>query len=130
MNPTDGHAHCYDEVVTLVANPPTLAPHPNFTNLRALRLHLQQSLQHLVNPQSNALGWSRLIMSRPMFALLSRNPFCVPTNPGPLPVYYDPGTPIVNADGSLVVDALGNPTFQADPVIDPANQATIEAQFV
>ena len=31
----------YDEVVTLVTNPPTLAPHPDFTNLHDLCLHLQ-----------------------------------------------------------------------------------------
>ena len=38
----------YDEALALVANPPTLAPHPNFTNLRALRRHLQRALQRLV----------------------------------------------------------------------------------
>ena len=48
----------YDEAVALVANPPTLAPRPNFTNLRALRRHLQRALQRLVNPQTNVLGWS------------------------------------------------------------------------
>jgi hypothetical protein len=120
----------YDKEVMLVANPPTLAPCPNFTNLRSLRLHIQQALQRLINPQSNVLGWSGLVMSRPMFALLSRSLFCVPTNPGPIPVYNGPGTPIVNADGSPVVNALGNPMFQADPVIDRATQATINAQFV
>ena len=40
----------YDEALALVANPPTLAPRPNFTNLRALRRHLQRALQRLVNP--------------------------------------------------------------------------------
>jgi hypothetical protein len=34
----------FNEVVTLVANPPTLAPHPNFANLRALQCHLQRGL--------------------------------------------------------------------------------------
>ena len=53
----------YDEVVALVANPPTLAPRPNFTNLHALPRHLQRALQRLVNPQSYVLGWSGLIMS-------------------------------------------------------------------
>jgi hypothetical protein len=69
-------------------------------------------------------------MSQPMFALLSRNPFRVPTNPGPIPVYYSPDTPIVNADRSLVVDAIENPTFQANSMIDCPTQATIDAQFV
>ena len=53
----------YKEVVTLVANPPMLAPCPNFSNLRALRLHLQRALQRLINPQTNVLGWSGLVMS-------------------------------------------------------------------
>jgi hypothetical protein len=50
-------------------------------------------------------------------------------NPGLIPVYYGPGTPIVNTDGSPVfVDALGNPKFQADPVIDHTTQARINAK--
>ena len=78
----------YDKVVAQVANPPTLALHPNFTNLRALRRHLQRALQRLVNPQSYVLGWSGLVMSRPMYQLLSTNPFRLPNNPGPLAIYY------------------------------------------
>ena len=53
----------YDEAVALVVNPPTLAPRPNFMNLHALHRHLQRALQRLGNPQSNALGWSGLVMS-------------------------------------------------------------------
>jgi hypothetical protein len=53
----------YDEVVALIANPPTLAPRPDFTNLRALRRHLQRALQRLSCPQSNILGWAGLVMS-------------------------------------------------------------------
>jgi hypothetical protein len=53
----------YDEVVALVANPLTLTPRPNVTNLCALGCHLQRALQRLVNPQSYVLGWSGLIMS-------------------------------------------------------------------
>jgi hypothetical protein len=116
----------YDKVVTLVANPPTLAPRPNFTNLHALHLHLQRALQRLVNPQSNVLGWSGPVMSLPMFALLSRNPCRILTNPGPIPVYYSPGTPNVNADKSPVVNTLRNLSFQANPMIDHTTQATID----
>jgi hypothetical protein len=89
----------------------------------------KRALQHLVNLQSNLLGWSGFIMSRPMYVLLSRNLFRLPTDPGPISVYYGPGTPIVNANGSPVIDALGNPTFQANPVIDRTTQATINACF-
>ncbi len=54
----------------------------------------------------------------------------MPTDSGLIPVYYGPGTPIVNANGSPVIDALEYLTFQADPVIDCATQARIDAQFV
>ena len=73
--------------------------------------------------------WLRLNNSG-FLMLLSRNLFCMPTDPGPIPVYYGPGTPIVNSNRSPVIDKLGNPMFQADPVIDRATQATINAQFV
>jgi len=51
----------YDEAVALVANPPTLAPHPNFMNLGALRCHLQCALQRLIldvngDPELDATG--------------------------------------------------------------------------
>jgi hypothetical protein len=68
----------YDEVVALialVANPPTLEPHPSFTNLRALRCHLQRALQRLSCPQSNILGWVGLVMSQAMYSLLTVTPF-------------------------------------------------------
>ncbi len=96
----------YDEVVALVANPPTLAPRPNFTNLRALRCHLQRALQRLVNPQSNLLGWSGLVMSRPMYQMLSTNPFRLPNDPGPQAVYYGVRTPILDANGDPELDAV------------------------
>jgi hypothetical protein len=105
----------YDEVVALVANPPTLAPRPNFTNLRALRRHLQRALQRLVNPQTNVLGWSGLVMSRPMYQMLSTSPFRLPTNPGPQAVYYGARVPILDAAGNPN-DATGNPTYVPIPV--------------
>ena len=71
----------HDEAVALVVNPPTLAPRPNFTNLRALHHHLQRALQRLVNPQNNVLGWSGLVMSRPMYQMLSTSPFRLPSDP-------------------------------------------------
>ncbi len=95
----------YDEVVALVANPPTLAPRPNFTNLRALRRHLQCALQCLVNPQSYVLGWSGLVMSRPMYQLLSTSPFRLPNNPGLLAIYYGARVPILNAAGDPLNEA-------------------------
>ena len=100
----------YDEVVALVANPPTLAPRQNFTNLCALRRHLQRALQRLVNPQSYVLGWSGLIMSQPMYQLLSTSPFRLPNDPGPLAIYYGARVPILDAAGDPVNDATRNLT--------------------
>ena len=61
-----------------------------------------------------------------MYLLLSSTAFRLPTDPGPIPVYYGHGTPIVNANRDAVMDAQGNPTFHP---IDCAMQATIEANF-
>jgi hypothetical protein len=65
----------FDEVVALVTNPPTLAPRPNFANVRALQCHLQCPLQRLSCPQSNILGWAGLVMSQAMYSLLTPTPF-------------------------------------------------------
>ncbi len=120
----------YDEVITLVVNPPTLTPRPNFTNLRALRCHLQCALQRLVDPQSYVLGWSGLVMSRPMYQLLSTSPFCLPNDPGPLAIYYGARVPILDAAGNPVDDATGNATYVPIPALDRAMQATINARFL
>jgi hypothetical protein len=119
----------YDEAVALVANPPTLTMHPNFTNLSALRRHLRRALQRLVNPQSNVLGWSGLVMSQPMYQMLSTSPFCLPTDPGLQAVYYGARTSILDASGDPELDANGNPRYVAVPALDRAMQALIDANF-
>jgi hypothetical protein len=68
----------YEEAAALVANPPSLAPCPIFTNLRNLRHHIQRALQRLSCPQSNILGWAGLIMARSMYNLLTSSPFRLP----------------------------------------------------
>ena len=45
----------FNKVVTLLTNPPTLAPCPFFSNLRALCHHMQRVLQHL--------SWTRATLS-------------------------------------------------------------------
>ena len=59
----------YNEIAALVANPPSLAPLPNVTNLRNLRRHIQHALMRVSCPQSNILGWAGLIMSRAMYGI-------------------------------------------------------------
>ncbi len=119
----------YKETAALVANLPSLAPHPKFTNLRNLRRHIQRALQRLSCPQSNILGWAGLIMARSMYSLLTLSPFRLPTDPGPMAVYYPPPVEIVDAQGNPVLDATGNPTYQDPPDTPQAAQSSIDAQF-
>jgi hypothetical protein len=39
-------------------------------------------------PQSNILGWAGLIMSSAMYGLLTTTPFRLPTDPGPLAIFF------------------------------------------
>jgi hypothetical protein len=119
----------YKEVAALIANPPSLAPRPNFTNLRNLRQHIQRALMPVSCPQSNILGWAGLIMSRAMYGLLTTTLFRIPTDPGPLAIYYPPKVQIVDINGDPVLDVLGNPTYIAQPAIGRAEQATIDARL-
>jgi hypothetical protein len=52
-----------------------------------------------------------------------------PNGPGPLVVYYSPRVAIVDAQGDPVLDGQGMPTYQAQPAIRRAEQATIGARF-
>ena len=119
----------YEEVAALVANPPSLAPRPNFTNLRNLRRHIQRALQRLSCPQNNILGWAGLIMAQSIYSLLTPPPFRLPTDPGPMAVYYPPPVEIVDAKGDPVLILAGNPTYQYPPDIPRATQSSIHAQF-
>ncbi len=119
----------YNEVAALVANPPFIAPRPNFTNLHNLRCHIQRALQRLSCPQSNILGWAGLIMARAMYGLLTTSPFRLPTDLSPLAIYYPPPVPIVDPAGNPVLDAAGMPMYCNHPTIAHAEQATIDARF-
>ena len=119
----------YDEVTALVANPPTIKPHPNFTNLRNLRRHTQCALMCVSCPQSYILGWAGLIMSRAMYGLITTSPFRIPTDPGPLAIYYPARIPIVDAQGDPFLNGLGLLTYQAQPTINRVEQVTINTRF-
>ena len=64
-----------------------------------------------------------------MYSLLTKTLFRVPTDPGPLAIYYPPPVPIVDAQGDPVLDAVGLPTYHVQPIIERAAQAMIDAQF-
>ncbi len=64
-----------------------------------------------------------------MYSLLTTSPFRLPSDPGPMAVYYPPPVEIVDAQGVPVLDLAGNPTYRAPPDIPRAAQSSIDAQF-
>jgi hypothetical protein len=66
-------------------NPPSLAPHPDFTLLRALHQHMIDVLRQLSCPQSAIQGWAGLVMHPTMYAMIKMVPFQVPRDPGNVP---------------------------------------------
>ena len=68
-------------------------------------------------------------MSRAVYSLLTTPPFWLPTDPGPLAVYFPPPVQIVDDTENPVFDAAGMPTYHNQATIDRATQATINACF-
>ena len=100
----------YDEVTALITGPPSLAPRPNFSNIRELRRHFQRALKRLACPQTAILGWSGLVTPRPLYMLLDPVPFRLPNSPGPQAIYP--------------------PTEPGQPPLSRAEQATIDTTFL
>jgi hypothetical protein len=81
------------EVRGFLKNPPSRAPHPDFTRLRALCHCMIETLKQLSCPQSAIHGWAGLVMHPTMYALIEMVPFQVPNNPSivpPLPSFAAP----------------------------------------
>jgi hypothetical protein len=57
----------YDVVWTLLANPPSINPRPNFFNIRELRKHFAKALKKIPCPQSAVNGWAGAVMSPEMY---------------------------------------------------------------
>ena len=83
----------FDEAAEFLKNPPSLSPRPDFSKLRALRKHMVKALKQLVCPQSQIHGWSGMVLSPMVYALLEPNPFAIPGNPGPVAIYTQFATP-------------------------------------
>jgi hypothetical protein len=65
------------------------------------------------------LGWAGLIISRAMCGLLRTSPFRIPTDPGPLAIYYPPHVAFVDTQGDPVLDGQGMPTYQPNqPLVE------------
>ena len=65
----------YDAVQTLFAYPPSLNPHPNFLNIRALWNHFAEALKKIPCSQPAVNGWAGAVVSPEMCILINTNPF-------------------------------------------------------
>jgi hypothetical protein len=83
----------YNEAAEFLKNPPSLSPRPGFANMRALRKHMVMALKQLVCPQSAVHGWTGMVFSPMVYALLEPTAFAIPGNPGPVAVYTQYATP-------------------------------------
>ncbi len=76
-----------NKVVGFLCNPPSVAPCPDFSKLRALRQHIVKALKQIKCPQSFIHWWSGLTMAPTVYTLLRPQPFIVPADPCLGPVY-------------------------------------------
>jgi hypothetical protein len=77
----------FKEVTEFLKKSPSLAPRPDFNQLRALRQHIVRALKQLTCPQRPIHGWSGLAIDPGVYALLKPQAFVEPLNPGPTAVY-------------------------------------------
>ncbi len=77
----------YNEAVEFLKNPPSLSPPPDFSKLCALRKHMFKALKQILCSQSAIHGWTGMVLSPMVYALLGPTPFAIPGNPGPVAVY-------------------------------------------
>jgi hypothetical protein len=77
----------FEEVMEFLKNPPSLALHPDFNQLRVLCQHIVTALKQLTCPQSPIHGWSGLAIDPGVYALLEPRAFAEPLNPGATAVY-------------------------------------------
>jgi hypothetical protein len=65
----------YEAVRTLLVNPPSINPRPNFFNIRELRSHFTKALKKIPYPHTPVNGWAGAVMSPEMYALIDQNSF-------------------------------------------------------
>jgi hypothetical protein len=96
----------FDKRVGFLRNPPTVAPHPDFSKLHALRQHIIKVLKQLECLQNYIHGWLGLTMAPNVHTLLKPNPFVVPGDPGPAPVYtqFAPSAMIKMINATFIQD--------------------------
>jgi hypothetical protein len=96
-----------EEVMGFLKNPPSLAPRPDFNQLRTLHQHIVRALKQLTCPQSAIHGWSGLAITPAMYILLEPQPFTEPVDlPGNTAVYpqFLPAATIKMIDAAFTRD--------------------------
>jgi hypothetical protein len=95
-----------EEVTGFLKNPPSLAPRPDFNQLRALRQHIVRALKQLTCSQSAIHGWSGLAIMPAMYLLLEPQPFVEPADPGNTAIYpqFAPTATIKMIDAAFTRD--------------------------
>jgi hypothetical protein len=78
----------YEAVQTLLVNPPSLNPHPNFFNICKLRSHFARALKKIPCPKSPVNGWAGAVISPEMYILIDPTPFHLNITPTTLPPAY------------------------------------------
>jgi hypothetical protein len=61
--------------------------------MRALKKHMVKALKQLLCPQSAVHGWTGMVLSPMVYALLEPTPFAIPGKPAPVAVYNLFATP-------------------------------------
>jgi hypothetical protein len=77
----------FEEVTEFLKKKTSLAPRPDFNQLRALCQHIVTALKQLTCPQSLIHRWSGLAIDPGIYALLEPRAFAEPPNPGATAVY-------------------------------------------
>jgi hypothetical protein len=90
----------YDTVKTVVENPPSLGNQPNFFNLCTLQTHFACALKRIPCPQSTINGWSSMVLTPDMYALISAKPF---TNEMELKTLVPNFPPIFESNGTMII---------------------------
>ena len=72
----------YEEVKQVIGTLPSLAPRPNFTNIRALWIDLVDKLTSIPSQQNAALGYAGMVQPTDIYALDTNEPWKDWGNPG------------------------------------------------
>jgi hypothetical protein len=85
-------------------------------NLRALHIHFAHVLKRIPCPQSTINGWSSMVLTPNMYALISAKPF---TNEMELKMLVPDFPPIFKSDGTTIIPYTREQTLKVRAKIAP-----------